>query len=164
MSRIPATQCRSVGPDPVQGNIEPSSDLTVLSKSKYLWGLQCPKLLWHVYNAKHLIPGPDALQQAVFDHGHEVGALARQLFPDGVEIAGASDDFDAILAESKKAVRERRSLYEAAFTINGGYAIRFRVRRRLLPKGFVVIEAILGIMGAGLLFAWYGVLAYSIIG
>ena len=23
---------------------------------RFLWGLQCPKLLWHAYNAKDLIP------------------------------------------------------------------------------------------------------------
>jgi len=27
-----------------------------ISKSKYLSGLQCPKLLWSAYNAKHLFP------------------------------------------------------------------------------------------------------------
>src|SRR5437773_4424345 len=93
-----------------------------ISKSKYLWGLQCHKLLWHAYNAKHLIPGPDAQQQAIFDQGHEVGALARQLFPGGIEIAGSSDDYDAILAAPSQALKERRPLYEAAFAFNGGYA------------------------------------------
>src|SRR6266446_1784155 len=52
-----------------------------LSKSKYLWGLQCHKLLWHAYNAKDLIPERDAATQAIFDQGHEVGALAKQIFP-----------------------------------------------------------------------------------
>ena len=47
-----------------------------VSKSRFLWGLQCPKLLWHAYNAKDLIPEADAQQRAVFDQGHEVGALA----------------------------------------------------------------------------------------
>jgi len=36
-----------------------------ISKSKFLWGLQCPKLLWTSCNAKHLIPAPDATTQAV---------------------------------------------------------------------------------------------------
>jgi len=93
-----------------------------ISKSKYLFGLQCPKLIWHAYNAKHLIPRPDAQQQAIFDQGHEVGALARQLFPGGIEIAGSSDDSDAILAESNHALGQHRPLYEAAFTFDGGYA------------------------------------------
>ena len=93
-----------------------------ISKSKYLWGLQCHKLLWLAYKAKHLIPGPDAGQQAVFDQGHEVGELSKELFPGGVEVANGIDDFDEILAASKLAVRERRPLYEAASTFNGGYA------------------------------------------
>src|SRR3989440_9458229 len=93
-----------------------------ISKSKFLWGLQCPKLLWHAYNAKHLIPEPDTQQQAVFDQGHAVGELARQLFSDGIEIGKGMDDFDGILAASKMAVRQCRPLYEAAFAFNGGYA------------------------------------------
>ncbi len=55
-----------------------------ISKSKYISGLQCHKLIWHQYNAKELIPPYDALQQAVFDQGHEVGRLAQKLYPDGI--------------------------------------------------------------------------------
>jgi hypothetical protein len=46
-------------------------DQPFISKSKFLWGLQCPKLLWHAYNRKDLIPAPDAATQAIFDQGHE---------------------------------------------------------------------------------------------
>lgn len=49
-----------------------------LSKSKFLWGLQCPKLLWHAYNAKDKIPQPDAQTQAVFEQGHEVAVQGFQ--------------------------------------------------------------------------------------
>lgn len=38
-----------------------------ISKSKYLAGLQCPKLLWTHYNAKDLIPAPDVPTQVIFD-------------------------------------------------------------------------------------------------
>ena len=38
------------------------------------------------------------------------------------------------------------------------YAIRFRLRRRLLPKGVVVLEVLLGLIGALFLFSGYGVL------
>ena len=97
-------------------------DELFISKSKFLWGLQCHKLLWHAYNAKDLIPQPDAQQQAIFDQGHEVGQLARQLFPGGIEVGQGIDDFDEILSASKQAVNQRRPLYEAAFAFNGGYA------------------------------------------
>src|SRR5439155_14746199 len=69
---------------------ETKSTAPYISKSKYLWGLQCHKLLWHAYNAKHLIPGPDAGQQAIYDQGHEVGELSKQLFPSGIEVAQGS--------------------------------------------------------------------------
>jgi hypothetical protein len=36
------------------------------SKSKYLSGLQCHKLLWYQYNAKDQIPQVDAQSQAIF--------------------------------------------------------------------------------------------------
>jgi hypothetical protein len=38
-----------------------------VSKSKFLWGRQCKKLLWYAYNAKDQIPEADAAQQAIFD-------------------------------------------------------------------------------------------------
>jgi len=54
-----------------------------LSKSKYRDGLQCHKLPWYDHNAKALIPAPDAATQFKFDQGHEVGELAKKLFPRG---------------------------------------------------------------------------------
>ncbi len=93
-----------------------------ISKSKFLSGLQCHKLLWSVYNAKHLIPEPDAQTQAIFDQGHEVGQLAKKLFPGGVEIGGDVYDFDKILSRSKQALKQRRPLFEPAFAFNGGFA------------------------------------------
>lgn len=35
--------------------------MTLLSKSTYLMGLQCPKLLWHRYHAKELLQQPGTL-------------------------------------------------------------------------------------------------------
>jgi hypothetical protein len=93
-----------------------------ISKSKFLSGLQCPKLLWHQYNRKDLIPEPDAATQAIFDQGHEVGQLAKQLFPGGIEVGEGARDFDDVLAQSSQARRVRQPLFEAGFTFNGGYA------------------------------------------
>jgi hypothetical protein len=104
----------------------PQADMTpaspYISKSKFLWGLQCHKLLWHAYNAKHLIPAVEAQQQAVFDQGHEVGELSKRLFPGGIQVAKGFDDFGEILTASKQAAKQRRVLYEAAFAFNGAYA------------------------------------------
>jgi hypothetical protein len=93
-----------------------------LSKSKFLWGLQCKKLLWNAYNTKERIPPPDGQSQAVFDQGHEVGILARKLFAGGILIGQGADDLDQVLRLSQKAVKDRKPLFEAAFAYQGGFA------------------------------------------
>ena len=93
-----------------------------LSKSKYLSGLQCHKLLWHYYNAKNEIPEVDAATQAIFDQGHLVGEYAKKLFPDGIEVAKDVEGFDEVLKQSSKALALRKPLFEAAFKSNNAYA------------------------------------------
>jgi hypothetical protein len=92
-----------------------------LSKSKFLAGSQCKKLLWHAVNAKDQLPESDATQQAVFDQGKLVGTLAKQMYPDGVEVGSGGNDFDNALTSTKQALKLRRPLFEAAFAANGGY-------------------------------------------
>ena len=46
------------------GESAKSRSLPFISKSKFLWGLQCHKLLWFAYNQKDAIPKPDAATQA----------------------------------------------------------------------------------------------------
>lgn len=56
-----------------------------LSKSKLLRLNQCPKSLWmHTHQPELRSVSPQ--QQMVFDTGNEVGALAQQLFPHGINI------------------------------------------------------------------------------
>ncbi len=58
-----------------------------LSKSRFIAGVQCHKLLWwrvHEPEAVELQPG--IVLQDRFDQGQEVGERARTLFPRGVLI------------------------------------------------------------------------------
>ncbi len=98
------------------------TDAPFISKSKFLWGLQCPKLLWTAYNAKDQIPAPDAATQAIFDQGNEVGALAKKLFPGGIEVSVGATDFRQVIQQSLEAVKARKPLFEAGFEYNGGFA------------------------------------------
>ena len=66
-------------------------DPKLLTKSKFLNGLQCPKLLWTRCNAPLEIPEPTAALQKVFDTGHLVSELATRCFPGGVHVQ--EDDF-----------------------------------------------------------------------
>ena len=92
-----------------------------ISKSKYLNGLQCHKLLWTHYNDKEQIPETDAATQAIFDQGNEVGRLAQSLFPGGTEVVW-TDDFAAMLRSTKELLSARRPLYEATFAAAGAFA------------------------------------------
>jgi len=101
--------------------ITPTNTTPLISKSKFLWGLQCDKLLWHAYHGKHLLPDSDASQEAAFEQGREVGALARRLFPNGIEVGSGMNDVDGTVRFTKEALPLRVPLFEAAFAANGGY-------------------------------------------
>jgi hypothetical protein len=58
----------------------------ILSKSRFLAGLQCPLRLWFQCYNRELATPVSPNQQAVFDMGHEVGRLATKLYPGGVLI------------------------------------------------------------------------------
>jgi hypothetical protein len=96
--------------------------MTFISKSKYLQGLQCSKLLWFSYNARDKIPPYDAATQAVFDQGHKVGELAKSLFPGGIEIGGNHADFDEAVRRTSESLNLRKPLFEPAFRHGNAYA------------------------------------------
>jgi hypothetical protein len=83
----------------------------LLSKSKYLNGLQCPKYLWIALNDPERIPAPDAATQHIFDQGHLVGELAKKLFPKGINIP--SENFMGNIDMTKELLQKRVPLFEA---------------------------------------------------
>lgn len=92
----------------------------LLSKSKYLNGLQCPKYLWLLFNDKDKVPQPDTSTQHVFDEGHRVGEFAKSLFLDGIEIP--SDDFIGNLNKTREALKENLPLFEPGFYVDGYFS------------------------------------------
>src|SRR3989304_7903720 len=94
--------------DPAKEAIMPS---IMLSKSRYLNGLQCPRLLWIASNQPERIPEPDASTQHIFDQGHLVGELAKKLLPEGIDVP--NDDFMANIAMTKEVLQQRRPVFEA---------------------------------------------------
>jgi len=96
--------------------------MRLISKSKYLSGLQCSKLIWTFYNRKEDIPPADPATQAMFDQGHDVGAWAKKLFPGGVEIEGDPWKFTELMAKTREAMKKRVPLFEAAFGAKNAFA------------------------------------------
>ena len=85
-----------------------------ISKSKYLQGLQCPRLLWIAVNQADRIPPPDASTQFIFDQGHLVGEYAQRLFPEGIKLD--TGDIGKNLKETTECLSLRRPLFEAGFS------------------------------------------------
>jgi hypothetical protein len=92
-----------------------------LSKTKYLNGLQCKKLLWYIYNEPEAIPEPDEATQAVFEQGHLVGDYAKKLFSKGVEV-DHTKSFNEGLRQTTELIFKRVPIFEAALTYKNCYA------------------------------------------
>ena len=88
----------------------------LLTKSKYLVGLQCPKYLWVMLNEPDRIPKPDASTQHRFNEGHLVGEWAKKLYPDGIDIP--ADDFKGNIKQTEELLRKRIPLFEAGFMVD----------------------------------------------
>jgi len=92
----------------------------VLTKSNYLLGLQCTKLLWVKVHDKRRIPESDESAKYRFKTGDDVEALAKSLFRGGVEIP--KEDFKENLKLSSELLRKRVPLFEAAFKFGQLYS------------------------------------------
>jgi hypothetical protein len=90
-----------------------------LSKSQFMRGLQCRKSLWlYKYNPELRTP-PDAMQQAIFDMGTEVGLYARQLFPGGTAIEYEGSTFAEKVRKTQELVQGgEHTIYEATISHN----------------------------------------------
>jgi hypothetical protein len=90
-----------------------------LSKSKVLAGWQCQKRLWLEVHRPERAQYTEATERA-FRTGHEVGEIARRLFPGGTLI-GHDTELSAALAQTTALVSQPGplTLYEATFRHQG---------------------------------------------
>src|SRR5438270_12720440 len=74
-------------------SLEPGVVRQRLSKSRFVAGKQCHRLLWwKVHEPLAVELQPDKVLQDRFDQGAQVGALARERFPGGVLIEARTAD------------------------------------------------------------------------
>lgn len=88
-----------------------------LSKSKYLTGLQCPKLLWVQFHEPKKILEPDPITQYFFKQGHLIGELAKKSLPGGIDVP--TDDFMDNIRQTEQLLQERIPLFEAGLLSEG---------------------------------------------
>ncbi|MBW1692213.1 MAG: DUF2779 domain-containing protein [Deltaproteobacteria bacterium] len=103
----------------------------MLSKSRFLAGLQCPLRLWHQCYNPHLAAEVSPGQQALFDAGHEVGLLATHLFPGGRLIEEDYLHHNEAVEATREAIGDPSlpALFEAAFIYDD-----VRVRADILER------------------------------
>ncbi|MCD6660060.1 MAG: DUF2779 domain-containing protein [Lentimicrobium sp.] len=96
-------------------------DKHTLSKSTYVRGMQCLKSLYLHKNRPFLRDRISAEQLAKFRRGHEVGALAHELFPGGINCApGHPSQYQKAVEKTRKLLDEKCPvIYEAAFEYDG---------------------------------------------
>src|SRR3989344_2507844 len=92
---------------------------TLLTKSRYVNGLQCSKWLWLAFNEPESLPKVDELAQHRFDEGAKVGELAKSLFPEGISVKSQFMHEDNH-KESKELLKKRKPLFEAGFMHKNG--------------------------------------------
>jgi len=95
--------------------------IPLLSKSRFMSGLQCHKRLYLECFERDLADPVSEQQQQIFDSGTEVGQLARDLFPGGVLINEDHMDHEGAMDSTQRTL-DRSSvppLYEAAFLHDG---------------------------------------------
>lgn len=98
----------------------------MLSKSRYLSGLQCHLRLWHSCFNRELASEVTPAQQALFGTGQEVGELATRLFPEGVLIREDHFHHEEAVQTTRNIVQDPSvsTIFEAAFLYHD---VRIRV-------------------------------------
>jgi len=120
--------------------VTPSRDRsTSLSKSRFVAGCQCHKLLWlrtYEPDAPELAVGPSL--QDIFDQGNQVGRLARERFPGGVLVELEYDNPQRLPVTRELVATGVPAVFEATFVADHTYAAVDVLLRE--QGGFTVIE------------------------
>jgi hypothetical protein len=118
-----------------------SDKIPMLSKSRYLSGLQCHLRLWHSCFNRELASKVTPAQQALFDTGHRVGQLATRLFPEGILIREDHLHHQEAVQTTEHALLNPNvsSIFEAAFLYHD-VRIRVDILKRLDNGQWDMIE------------------------
>jgi Domain of unknown function(DUF2779) len=88
--------------------------MALLTKSKYMNGLQCPKLLWRA-NKKSL-PEITLSDEHRFEQGHEFEEYVKKIYPEHVDLNKL--EFKENLKETQNAIKKGNTIFEAGFIVD----------------------------------------------
>jgi hypothetical protein len=110
-----------------------------ISKSKFVAGCQCLKRLYLQVHQPELTAEPDDVTEAIIEQGREVGLLARQMFPGGVEVR--NEGLDQAIRATRELIAnpEVSAIFEGTFE-NGGVLVRVDILHRRRDGRWRLIE------------------------
>jgi hypothetical protein len=87
----------------------------LITKSKYIAGVQCLKRLYLAVHSPELATQPGDSNQSIMEQGQQVGLLARQMFPGGVTVE--SRDRDQAIRATRELIDnpDIPAIFEGAF-------------------------------------------------
>src|SRR5512138_3030109 len=90
----------------------------IISKSSFIRGMKCPKSLWLHFHMPDERDEISESQQSIFNTGYDIGSLARQLFPGGVDASrGQHEKVSEAVEYTKELINAGQTvIYEAAFS------------------------------------------------
>src|SRR5579859_2364131 len=111
-----------------------------ISKSKFVAGCQCLKRLYLQVHEPELAAEPDAAAEAIIEQGREVGMLARQMFPGGVEVR-SEGGLDQAIRATREIIgnRDVPAIFEGTFE-HKGVLVRVDVLHRRKDERWRLIE------------------------
>ena len=121
------------------GSVKKITDVRI-SKSKFVAGVQCLKRLYWQVHQPELATERDAAVEAIMHQGHEVGLLAHQIFPGGVEVSGDGGLDEAIRTTRELVANtEIPAIFEGTFE-HGGVLVRVDILHRRRDNRWHLIE------------------------
>jgi hypothetical protein len=107
------------------------NQIPLLSKSRFMTGLQCHKALYLSCFKRELADPIGPAQQAIFDSGTKIGELARDIYPGGVLIAEEYYEHPQSVKSTQKALTDPSvsAIYEAGFLFDD-----IRIRADILVR------------------------------
>lgn len=91
-----------------------------ISKTAFLKFEQCSKAFFLYKNHFYLRDKPSLEKQLTFKRGHDIGFLAQQLFPGGVNIVETDSNKDRAIELTKQLIENQTPvIYEATFVFEG---------------------------------------------
>jgi len=80
-----------------------------LTKSLYMSGQQCPRLLW--FSSRHQLPELSLYDQHKFAQGREFEKYVKKLFPDGIDLGNLNHGEN--IKETQNLIRQNKTIFEA---------------------------------------------------